>query len=200
MILPKITKLQLNLTTQLFSFRYFTRLQFQNYLGHKTKRQINRHLKILKEKGYIRKVKGEGGLGYQDKAIYTLGPTGIRLMRQLRDLTHEQIKNRYNDPTWTQTLIDHQLLLVEIFLQLKKEAQQENINLTFQTKQDFEERSVFEMLHPDAFFIKEKEEIRHYFFEIIDPNTPSLISRRRIRSYVKYFLNNSIEVETGQNY
>lgn len=200
MTLPKITKIQLNLIKQLISFRYLTRLQFQNYLGHKTKRQTNRHLKILREKGYIRNIKGDNRLGFLDLAIFALGPTGIRLMRQIKDLTHEQIKNRYKDPTRSQTLVDHQLLLVEIFLHFKKEAERQKINLNFQTKEAFEEGSVFKMLHPDAFVIKEKEVTRHYFFEIIDPGILPQVWRRRIRSFVKYFLNNSVEAETGGSY
>src|SRR5260221_8291558 len=194
MIPTHITKLQQNFMHLLFSFRYITSSQLQTYLNHSTKRQTNRHLKILREKGYIRDIIKEGEKGYSESTIYCLGPAGIRYLRILKDLTPEEIKNRYKDHTRSQTFVDHNLLVTTVFLQLRKQAEKDNSTLTFQTKQDYEEGSVFAMLHPDTFVIQEKDgNNRQFFFEIIDPITPRFVIRKRVRQYVKYFLNNSVE-------
>lgn len=198
-----ITFQQREFISLLFSFRYARRVDFQKYFRNKTPHHINRQLKYLADNLFIKSVNQtdrKNLINYPQK-VYCLGRRGIRLVAQSKNLQARDLKNRYRDSKRSDCFVTHWLLVAEIFLQLREEARKTKTALTFQPKTDFEEDSVLVMLHPDAYIIEENENSRNEFFlEIIDQKSPRFVLRRRVRQYTKYFLNNSVEVETGEDF
>jgi hypothetical protein len=201
-----LTPKQKDLIQLTFSFRYINRLQFQIYLNHKSPRQINKHLKKLTELKYLKKVKDSADYpsSYTHLAtpsIFCLGGKGITFIVTLRKQNPQELKNRYKDSTRSQIFINHHLTLTGIFIELLKESRNKSSTLTFQTKEDYEEGSVLELLHPDAYIVKKsKNNTQTFLIDIINPTTPSFIMKRRVRVYIKAFVNNTLESETGEDF
>lgn len=202
MQLPHKTPQQQKLLIFLFSFRYLNRRHVQQYFGHQTPSHTNRLLKDLTEKKYVRRIALSEELSANSQpTIYCVGSKAIGFIAAMQNRRVGELKNRYKDHIRTTTYITHQLLLAEIFLQLKQSSEGKKMKLTFLTKSNFEEGSVLQMLHPDAYVVQENNDDKKLFFlELIDPITPRFVIRKRIRQYIKYFLNNSVEVEIGEPY
>ncbi len=203
MTLQPTTPQQQTLINLLFSLRYITRVQFQQYLGNYDPSNTNRHLKYLIDKRYMKRV-GEGSeeeKGSSKPATYCIGRNGIRLIAQLRGLKVDDLKNRYKDGRHSEAFIDHHMLLTTIFLQFREGAGEKDTKLTFQTKSDFEKDSYLARFSPDAYIVEETEDKKKIsLLEIIDIEAQRFVLKRRIRSVIKLFLSNSLEVETGENF
>jgi hypothetical protein len=189
-----------------FSFRYINRSHYQTYLKHKNPRHTNRLLKKLTELKYLKKVKDsiDYPSSYQllaTPSVFCLGGKGIKVMAAIRHQDPKELRNRYKDSKRSQTFGDHHLLLTSIYIELLQQSRHENNTLTFQTRQDYEEGSVLQYLHPDAYIVQTSENTTQTFLiDIIDPTTPTFVMKRMVRAYIKAFVNNTLESETGGDF
>lgn len=99
----------------------------------------------------------------------------------VRRLTSE--KNR------SPKFINHCLLSGELYLNLKEVHLSDEV--FFYTKIDLLNYSYLPAKHPDAYIaIKNEEDIKRYFLEIIDEDTPRFAIRAKIKQYLEYFDSN----------
>jgi hypothetical protein len=80
------------------------------------------------------------------------------------------------------------LFLADIFLLLQQSSLKNKHELHFFTKTDLASHYYLPYNRPDAYIaIKESDQTKRYFLEIIDEGTPRFMIRKRILQLIEYF-------------
>jgi len=185
----KITKKQKEIIILLYRFRFLNRIQIQQLLNHKDPKCINTWLKDLYNKKIIGRNYSTKPVEINKPAIYYLT---IKSKSYLADQLEEDgklMKRIYGEKNKSLKFINHCLLSADFYLVLKKSHLAQDI--FFYTKIDLLSHDYLPDKHPDAYVaIKEKKELKRYFFEIIDEDTPRFAIRTKIKQYLEYFDSN----------
>lgn len=184
----KITPKQLEILHLLYRFRFLDRIQIQRFLNHKNHRRIIAWLNDLTKKNII-------GRKYSNKLKENTKPAIYHLSTKSREIliedskTDEKILKRvYREKTRSKRLIDHCLLVANIYFYLKDQMLKSGNVLHFYTKTDLSTHYYLPYKRPDAYIaIESAKETKRYFLEIIDEGTPRFMLRSKIAQYVEYF-------------
>ncbi len=186
----KITKKQKEIIVLLYRFRFLNRYQIQQILNHKKPHRINQWLKSLVDKKIIGKNYSKKIGDNTKPAIYYLA---VKSKSYLADQLKEDdklIKRIYGESKRSLRFINHCLISANFYLELKKTHLSKDI--FFYTKVDLLSHDYLPDNLPDAYVaIKEGKDIKRYFFEIIDQDTPRFAIRAKIKQYLDYYDNNT---------
>lgn len=194
----KITPKQLQILLLLYRFRFLDRTQIQQFLNHKNHRRIIAWLNDLTNKNiigrkYSRKLKEN-----TKPAIYHLATKSRGILLNHPDTSEKLLKRVYREKVRSKRLIDHCLLVANIYIYLEKQTRVTNNELHFFTKTDLSNHYYLPYNHPDAYIAVESEdETKRYFLEIIDEGTPRFMLRSKIELYIEYFEENTWNNKTG---
>lgn len=197
----KITPKQLEILHLLYRFRFLNRHHIQSFLNHKDPKRINEWLKDLTSKQII-------GRNYSKKlgeniqpAIYYLSSKSHRILKEQDNIDKRILKRVYRERLRSGRLIDHHLLLADIYFYLQSQAKESNQELHFFTKTDLTKHTYLPYQRPDAYIALKagKDEVKRYFLEILDPDTPRFALRKKISDWCEYFDDNTWQ-ETTQHH
>src|SRR5690349_3545627 len=94
MILPSLTTKQKELLTHLHTFRFLTTTHIQHLLNHKDPRRIQKWLKDLQEKNYI---KSRINTLKTTPTIYYLAPQSRQILKEAKNCTDEALAYLYQE-------------------------------------------------------------------------------------------------------
>lgn len=192
-----ITPKQLEILQLLYRFRFLDRIQIQRFLNHKNHRRINAWLNDLSEKGAV-------GRKYSTKlkentkpAIYHLATKSRAILIEKPNIDEKLLKRVYREKVRSPRLIDHCILVANIYFYLEKQAQTSGDKLHFYTKTDLSKHYYLPYNRPDAYIaLESKTETKRYFLEIIDEGTPRFMLRSKLAQYIEYFDSNTWQKRT----
>ena len=95
MTLPKITNKQQEILLLIYKYRYLNRIQIQQLLNHKNKKNINTWLKDLTEKQYLNKIYSNNVGENIKPAIYYASINAIRYYKRL-NMSSYYLKKIFN--------------------------------------------------------------------------------------------------------
>lgn len=191
-----MTKRKSEILYHLYTFRFLTRKQIQELLGHKHFNRIIVWLNEMTESGLVRKY-------YDPKkvtvpAIYSLGLKG---RKYLKDNGNDSINIDVLDRVWREPKLsaefrEHCLFIVDYYISLKKLCDKNKTVLHFYTKTQLKGMEGLILPHPDAYIAIEESssEIKRYFLDIFDTMPPRILLRKRTKQYLDYY-----EEETWQS-
>jgi hypothetical protein len=185
----KLNAEQLEVLELLYKFRFGSNDLIAQYFGKRDRSFVFKRLSILLEQGLIGK-RFDSSYRIQGKpAAYYLLPAGIKKLSEYRDIevTITRVKMAYKDKTVSEDFISHCLQALGAFNQLKRIY---GDAIRFYTKVDLnvETYDYFPKPLPDAFLsLKEQDQTRRYFLEILDAATPLFVLRKRIKQYLDYY-------------
>ena len=193
----KITKKQEEIIILLYRFRFLNRTQIQKLLGHKKPHRINQWLKSLDDKKIVGKIYSKKVGDNIKPAIYYLKARSKSYLTDQLKKDSKLIRRLSSEKNRSQKFINHCLLSAELYLNLKEIHLSDEV--FFYTKIDLLNYSYLPVKHPDAYIaIKSDQDIKRYFFEIIDEDTPRFAIRAKIKQYLEYF-DNQIWQETTKH-
>lgn len=192
-----ITPKQLQILLLLYRFRFLDRIQIQQFLNHKNHRRIIAWLNDLTDKNII-------GKQYSRKfkenkpATYHLATKSRKILLEQPNTSEKLLKRVYRDKTRSKRLINHCLLVANIYFYLEKQIQTNKNTLHFFTKTDLSNHYYLPYNRPDAYIaIKSENQTKRYFLEIIDEGTPRFMLRSKIAQYVEYLDEGTWQDKTG---
>jgi len=187
--MAEITPKQFEILLLLYRFRFLDRKHIQKFLKHKDPRRINAWLKDLTEKNIIGRKYSTSLKENTLPAVYYL-ITGSRKYLLEKDGINSQVLNRvYREKLRSERLIDHCLLLTDIYFILENKSRKEKFKITFVTKTELANYSNAPSECPDAYIlVKTKGDMTRIFFEIIDQDTPRFALRKKMTDYVEYII------------
>ncbi len=195
----KVTPKQLEILLLLYRFRFLDRTHIQRFLNHKDPRRINTWLKDLTDRNFV-------GRRYSNKlkdntqpALYFLATKSRKLLLDEETTSEKLLKRVYREKTRSERLIDHCLLLANIYFYLQKQSKQSGDKLHFFTKTDLHNHYYLPYKRPDAYIALENQDkqIKRYFLEIVDEGTPRFMLRSKIAQYIEYFSEQNWQNKTG---
>lgn len=197
----KITPKQLEILLLLYCFRFLDRTHIQQLLNHKSPRRINSWLKDLTNKNIIGRHYSKKLKENTKPAVYYLSTKSKKILLNQKS-TDENILNRvYRDKKRSKRLINHCLLVADIYLLLAKESKKQNSSLHFFTKTDLLNHHYLPENKPDAYIaLENKSQTKRYFLEIIDQKTPRFMIRSLINKYIQYSCDEDWQKNTGHNF
>lgn len=185
----KITKKQKEIIGLLYRFRFLNRIQIQQLLNHKDPKCINTWLKDLYDKKIVGRNYSTKLIEINKPAIYYLATKSKNYLADQLEEDGKLIKRIYGEKNKSLKFINHCLLSAELYLNLKEVHLSDEV--FFYTKVDLLNYSYLPVKHPDAYIaIKNEEDIKRYFFEIVDEGTPRFAIRAKINQYLEYFDSN----------
>lgn len=192
-----VTKKQLEILLLLYRFRFLNRYHIQQFLNHKDPRRINAWLKDLTNRNIIGRKYFKTLKDNTKPAIYFLA-TGSRLiLLDLPDTDEQLLKRVYREKTRSKKLIDHCLLVADIYFYLSRQIKS-NDKLHFFTKVDLKSHYYLPYRRPDAYIALESKQVtKRYFLDIIDPETPRFVLRSKVASLIDYFDEKTWQQNTG---
>ncbi|NQU82713.1 MAG: replication-relaxation family protein [Parcubacteria group bacterium] len=197
--MEKTTPKQLEILLLLYRFRFLNRIQIQQLLNHKDPRRINTWLKDLTERNITGRKYSKKLLDNTKPAIYCLSTKSRKILLDEPSVQNELLKRVYRDKTRSNRLINHCVLLANIYLYLFSQIKDQKLH--FFTKTDLSSHYYLPYNHPDAYIAVElKDETKRYFLEIIDEGIPRFMLRSKISQYIEYFEENTWQEETGHSF
>lgn len=181
-----LTTRQIDILVLLFRFRFLSRPQIQQLLNHKDHRLIQLWLNTLTGEGYlIRYYKYQSR---NDPAIYSLGKAAQKCLKDSgRISSPELLKRIRKEPFYSETFREGCLYLTDLYLRIKEFSEQQEMKLTYLTKNDLYEVSDLITPSPSAYFsLKANHRTRQYFVELLIGSVK--VMKRRIEQYVEYYL------------
>jgi len=201
MALPTITNKQLEILLLIKKFRFLNRIQIQSLLNHKDYRRINQWLKDLNQKEYLNRIYSTDFNEKSKPAIYYAGINAIRIYKSLGD-DNSQLKKLYRDNVRSQSFIDEQIFIADIFIDLLSKNSEGGIHYEFATAADVTSNSIYkfmEDLSPQLIFTKtQKTEFRQYILVLLDAAQPKYMIKKKIKNYIEFFFTNDWEENTKQ--
>ena len=185
----KITKKQEEIIVLLYRFRFLNRSQIQKLLDHKKPHRINQWLKSLDDKKLVGKIYSKKIGDNIKPAIYYLKAKSKNYLADQLKKDNKLVRRLTSEKNRSTKFINHCLLSGELYLNLKEIHLSDEV--FFYTKVDLLNYSYLPVKHPDAYIaIKKEEDIKRYFFEIIDEGMPRFAIRAKIKQYLEYFDSN----------
>lgn len=189
MVKENISKKQSEIIELLYRFRFLNRYQIQQLLNHKKISRVNIWLKNLYDRKIVGRNYSKESGGNTTSAIYYLKSLSKNYLADQLKKDEKLIKRIYGEPKRSNKFISHCLQTADFYLELKKTHLAQEI--FFYTKIDLLNYSYLPAKHPDAYIaIKNEEDIKRYFFEIIDEGIPRFAIRAKIKQYLEYFDSN----------
>ncbi len=194
----KVTPKQLQILLLLYRFRFLDRTQIQQFLNHKNHRRIIAWLNDLTNKNIIGRKYSQKLKENTKPAIFHLATKSRGILLNHPDTSEKLLKRVYREKVRSKRLIDHCLLVANIYFYLEKQTQVTKNKLHFFTKTDLSNHYYLPYNRPDAYIAVESEdEKKRYFLEIIDEGTPRFMLRSKIAQYVEYFEEKTWNNKTG---
>lgn len=195
--MEQTTPKQLQLLLLLYRFRFLNRIHLQKFLNHKDPRRINTWLKDLTTRNVIGRKYSNKLLANTRPAIYYLATKSRAILFTQPNINEKLLKRVYREKTRSDKLINHCLLLADIYFLLDIQSQTNKTKLHFYTKTDLVSHRYLPYKHPDAYIaIESKRQTKRYFLEIIDEGTPRFMIRSKIDYYFEYFQANTWQNNT----
>jgi len=195
--MEQTTPKQLNILLLLYRFRFLNRIQIQKLLNHKDPRRINTWLKDLTTRNIIGRKYSTKLLANTKPAIYHLATKSRAILLIQPNINEKLLKRVYREKTRSDKLINHCLLVADLYFLLDKQAQTNKTKLHFYTKTDLVSHYYLPYKRPDAYIaIESKRQTKRYFLEIIDEGTPRFMIRSKINQYIEYFQANTWQNRT----
>ena len=195
--MEQTTPKQLNILLLLYRFRFLNRIQIQKLLNHKDPRRINTWLKDLTTRNIIGRKYSTKLLANTKPAIYHLATKSRAILLVQPDINEKLLKRVYREKTRSDKLINHCLLVADLYLLLNNQSQTNKTKLYFYTKTDLVSHYYLPYKRPDAYIaIESKRQTKRYFLEIIDEGTPRFMIRSKINQYIEYFQANTWQDRT----
>lgn len=189
MMKENISRKQLEIVELLYRFRFLNRYQIQQFLNHKKISRVNIWLKNLYDRKIISRIYSKEAGGNITSAIYYLKTKSKNYLEDQLKKDDKFLKRVYGEKNRSLKFVNHCLMSADFYLALKKSHLPEEI--FFYTKIDLLPHDYLPDKHPDAYVaIKEKKELKRYFFEIIDEGMPRFAIRSKIKQYLEYFDSN----------
>lgn len=190
--LPKITNKQITLLYFLYKFYFLNTNQFQKLCHHKNPKTVQKWLKNLRDKEYIKIHKI-----IENKFIANTQPTIYYLTKLARQkLKNDEkcdlvILNRvYQKKPLSNEFVKNCILVADIYLNLASQMANGE-KLHFSTKTNLKGFDYFPSPLPDAYIaIKTPQKNRRSFLIIINPKIPWRVIDQRMIDYVAYSYNN----------
>ncbi len=196
--MEQTTPKQLNILLLLYRFRFLNRIQIQKLLNHKDPRRINTWLKDLTTKNIIGRKYSTKLLANTKPAIYHLATKSRAILLSQPAINEKLLKRVYREKTRSDKLINHCLLVADLYFLLDKQAQTNKTKLHFYTKTDLVTHYYLPYKRPDAYIaIESRRQTKRYFLEIIDEGTPRFMIRSKINQYIEYFQANTWQDRTN---
>ncbi len=185
--LPDITNKQKQILLLLYKFRFINTNQLQILLEHKNPNRTLSWIKDLIEKECIRRHYVRTSFASNTKpAIYFLAPKARLVLKKEKELDFSELEYIYKESTRTKKFIEHCLFLVDVYLYLSSQKEN-NEEITFFTRVDLHKYEYFPDPIPDAFIsVINNGVVRHYFLDLFDDFTPPFVYRKRVRTYFEY--------------
>lgn len=195
--MEQTTPKQLQLLLLLYRFRFLNRIHLQKFLNHKDPRRINTWLKDLTTRNIIGRKYSNRLLANTRPAIYYLATKSRAILLTQPDINEKLLKRVYREKTRSDKLINHCLLVADIYFLLNKQSQANKTKLHFYIKTDLVSHRYLPYKRPDAYIaIESKRQTKRYFLEIIDEGTPRFMIRSKIDHYFEYFQTNTWQDNT----
>ena len=196
--MEQTTPKQLNILLLLYRFRFLNRIQIQKLLNHKDPRRINTWLRDLTDRNIIGRKYSTKLLDNTKPAIYHLATKSRAILLIQPNISEKLLKRAYREKVRSDKLINHCLLVADIYFLLDKQTQTNKAKLYFYTKTDLVSHYYLPYKRPDAYIALEaKRQTKRYFLEIIDEGTPRFMIRSKINQYVEYFQANTWQDRTN---
>ena len=146
----KVTPKQFEILLLLYRYRFLDRTHIQRLLNHKEPRRIKSWLKNLTERNiagriYSRKLKEN-----TKPAIYYLATKSRKILLGHPDTSEKVLKRVYREKMRSKKLVDHCLLVANIYFYLNKQTQKTKNKLHFFTKTDLANHYYLPYKKPDA--------------------------------------------------
>jgi len=182
------TPKQLEILLLIYRFRFLNRHQIQSLLNHKDPKRINTWLKDLAEKNILGRIYSTKLKENTKPAIYYLSTKSRKILLS-QDGTNEKILKRvYRDRNASSKLVDHCIFLADVYLLLRKQTAKSSQEIHFFTKTDLVDHTYLPYNRPDAYIaLKDQQNTKRYFLEIIDEGVPRFMQRKKISQYIDYF-------------
>jgi hypothetical protein len=195
--MEQTTPKQLNILLLLYRFRFLNRIQIQKLLNHKDPRRINAWLKDLTTRNIIGRKYSTKLLANTKPAVYYLATKSRAILLTQPDINEKLLKRVYREKTRSDKLINHCLLVADLYFLLNNQSQTNKTKLHFYTKADLVSHYYLPYKRPDAYIaIESRRQTKRYFLEIIDEGTPRFMIRSKINQYIEYFQANTWEDRT----
>ena len=195
--MEQTTPKQLNILLLLYRFRFLNRIQIQKLLNHKDPRRINTWLKDLTTRNIIGRKYSTKLLANTKPAIYHLATKSRAILLTQPDINEKLLKRVYREKTRSDKLINHCLLVADLYFLLNNQTQINKTKLHFYTKTDLVSHYYLPYKRPDAYIaIESKRQTKRYFLEIIDEGTPRFMIRSKINQYIEYYQANTWQNRT----
>ncbi len=205
MTTPNITNKQEQIITLIPRFRFLDRTHIQSFLHHKDQARINRWLKDLTEKGYLRRIYDNHIIGKNRRAaVFSLGNNGIRFIKTLGIYDAAFIHKLYFDKNRSDTFIEHSLIVATMCTEFKKKNS-DILHYEYVTESDMcSENNPFyflktSVLAVDLVFSKKEKggKTKYFMLSYFDATLPRYRLRKRIRNYQEYYFSNDWENNTN---
>jgi DNA-binding MarR family transcriptional regulator len=174
----------------LYRFRFLTRKQIQELLGHKYNSRVSLWLNKLNTDDYIRKYNNSYNLNLP--SIYSLGLNGRSYLKNNKKELN--IKTAVLNRIWREQTLSNQfryhcLMIADIYLALLKTTKTTGASLRFFTKNDL--YGIDELIKPlpdTYFYIKECDGVKKYYFlDVFDYFKNQRKFQKRIEQYYDYY-------------
>ena len=195
--MEQTTPKQLNILLLLYRFRFLNRIQIQKLLNHKDPRRINTWLKDLTTRNIIGRKYSTKLLANTKPAIYHLATKSRAILLIQPNINEKLLKRVYREKTRSDKLINHCLLVADLYFLLNNQSQTNKTKLHFYTKTDLVSHYYLPYKRPDAYIaIESRRQTKRYFLEITDEGTPRFMIRSKINQYIEYFQANTWQDRT----
>jgi len=186
----------------LYRFRFLTRKQIQELLGHKYNSRVSLWLNTLTKNEYIRNYNNSNNLNLP--SIYSLGLKGRSYLKNNKKKLNIKIAvlNRiWREQTLSNQFRYHCLMIADIYLSLLKTIKNTGASLRFFTKSDlFGIDELIKPLPDTYFYIQECDGVKKYYFlDIFNYFTNQIKFKKRIEQYYDYYDENTWQ-ESTDNY
>lgn len=193
----KLTNRQFQILLLIYKFRFLTKHQIQQTLGHKSSQRINSWLNDLFEQGYLGRHFVKEKRAFSLPAVYFLGLEGRKALLGHEDVKNSLLKRVYKEKSMSKSFQDKCMYIADLYCDLLKKHQQ----VIFYTKSDL---ALFDFMPeklPDAYIkIKDNKKSKRYFLEIFDAGMPKYAVKARIEQYIEYYQDDEWEKATGYEF
>lgn len=194
-----MNKREEEILVNLYRFRFLTRGQLQNLLGHKNHRCLVDWLKELLSKNYIGCLDRRGKI--TDSYIYFLENNGRKYLKNL-ELNKKGLNKVWRNSKTSKQQQDHCLAVADAFVVLDKMLKEVGEELFFYTKTELIGYTGLVTPHADAYFyIKNKKGFKNYYFlDIFNAFVNKWQLIKRLDKYQDYYDENIWQEEVKKDF
>lgn len=182
-----VTKKQLEILILLYRFRYLNRHHLQKFLNHKSHSLITTYLKDLTDRNIIDRNYSKTIPNINKPAIYflSLNSRPILIKHGFDEIV---LKRVYKEKSNSKAFQDHWLFVADFYFRFLETSQRHKAKLTFLTATDLKNYRYTPLKEPDAYLVvKDRQEIKRYFLEVLNPGDPYFVILSIINKYIRYF-------------